>query len=746
MGRPMSKFLILITVPIVCVVFAPDIPCQSPGISAHSTYEQRRDWARNPATIFDEIDNPFERQAFRALTQTSDPAERLKQAEAFLAAYPQSWVLAQVYALASNGAMEVGDYDRALSFGTASLEILPEDPLLLAPVAELQARKGLFDQAEQGCRQALDELDRFLPPATVPERDWPGRQTQLRASCYFVLGRAEVSQALASSTPPSRDKLLKLALDDLAQAWECNSHDAEIPYLAGLADLSINDPESAARQFAAAYRLGGPLESKLLQQLKKLYDTRATPKTMSLEGFINSLPNPRQEVSLPKAVLATETLPGYAGSQACRECHPDIYQQWAHTGMARMFRPYRPENIVGDFTNHNEYYGDSTIAGEKESAGASHEGQHRLFARMIIDQGRHYFEINQSGGWHRYPVDYTIGSKWEQAYATRLPNGEIHVFPVQYNLVQKRWLNFWKTLDAPGSPRTDLGQWENLDVYTSYQANCAVCHTSQLRNVKGGGIERNGLEFREGGIDCEMCHGPAARHVESMAAGKPYEKRPIDPPVDFARISPPEFMAICAQCHVQSVVRQAESHGELNYSTTGQFFQHYTQRPLGEFTRKAFYKDGRLRGTAFIGESFMRSECFQKGNATCGSCHDPHSTDAPSNPTSLKFRERPDQLCLQCHSEYGAKDAMERHTHHPAISEGSRCVSCHMPKIMDALLFEARSHQISEIPSADITERFGQDESPNACILCHQNRPVSWMKTQLKSWNSGNFVSKSAGR
>ncbi len=746
MGRSLLKPFILIALPTVCVFFALDTSSQSPGTTAHSTYEQQHNGGRNVATIFVEIEDPSEREAFRTLVQTADPAESLKRAEAFLAAYPQSWVLAQVYAIAANGAMEVGDYDRAKEYASASLQILPEDPLLLVSVAGLQAQRGMFDAAEQNSREALDELDRFLPPASIPEEKWPELKQQLRASCYFALGRAEVSQALTTATPAEREKLLRAALDDLARARECNARDAEIPYLAGLACLSRNDAESAASQFAAAYRLGGPLEAKSLQQLQKLYGASPAAHSLSFAEYVKSLPDPPVQAPLPGPVVSTAPLPAYAGSNACRQCHPDVYEHWSHTGMAKMLRPYRPENVIGDFTNHNKFYDDSPAPGKGGETKPATENEQRLFARMIIDQGRHYFEIRQSGGWRRYPVDYTIGSKWEQAYATRLPNGEIHVFPVQYNRVEKRWLNFWKTLDAPGSPRTDLGQWERLDVYTSYQANCATCHTSQLRNVRNGGLEPNGLEFREPGIDCEMCHGPAARHVASILEGKPYEKRPIDPPVDFTHISASEFMAICAQCHEQSAVRKAGALGELNYSATGQFFQHYEQRPLGEFTRKAFYKDGRFRGTAFMVESLMRSQCFRKGNVTCGSCHDPHSADADSNPTSLKFRDQPDQMCLQCHASFAAKEAMERHTRHPAASEGSRCASCHMPRIMDALLFEARSHQISEIPDADMTQRFGQDESPNACLLCHQQQNAGWVKTQLLSWHRASVKSAAAGR
>ena len=102
------------------------------------------------------------------------------------------------------------------------------------------------------------------------------------------------------------------------------------------------------------------------------------------------------------------------------------------------------------------------------------------------------------------------------------------------------------------------------------------------------------------------------------------------------------------------------------------------------------------------------------------------------NPTSLKFRDRPDQMCLQCHADYALR--LETHTHHPASSEGSRCVNCHMPRIMNSLLFQARTHQIDDIPRADTTLRFGQKESPNACLLCHQDKDAQWISARLQAW------------
>lgn len=168
-----------------------------------------------------------------------------------------------------------------------------------------------------------------------------------------------------------------------------------------------------------------------------------------------------------------------------------------------------------------------------------------------------------------------------------------------------------------------------------------------------------------------------AVHVERAALCE----GPLDPPVDFSKISSRDFLKICAQCHMQSAIREPHPAGELNYSTHGESFQQYATRPYGEFSRKGFYKDGRFRETTFIVQSLLRSACFRKGNVTCGSCHDPHPADAASKPTSLKFRDHPDQMCLQCYSQDTTQQGLKRHSHHAAASEGSRCVSCHMPRI-----------------------------------------------------------------
>jgi predicted CXXCH cytochrome family protein len=185
--------------------------------------------------------------------------------------------------------------------------------------------------------------------------------------------------------------------------------------------------------------------------------------------------------------------------------------------------------------------------------------------------------------------------------------------------------------------------------------------------------------------------------------------------------------------------------GEINYrhSTDG-FFPRHRSRPYREFALRAFYKDGRFRVVSFIVESFYRSQCYQKGHAHCGHCHDYHPSDG-TNIRALKFLDQPDQMCLQCHAEYAAK--LEEHTRHQAASEGSRCVACHMPKIMSSVLFKTCTHQIGDTPNWEMTARFGQDESPNACFICHKDKSVAWLKQELSQWprRESRVVSKACG-
>ena len=60
-----------------------------------------------------------------------------------------------------------------------------------------------------------------------------------------------------------------------------------------------------------------------------------------------------------------------------------------------------------------------------------------------------------------------------------------------------------------------------------------------------------------------------------------------------------------------------------------------------------------------------------------------------------------------------------------------------MPRNMKSLMFQARSHQIDEIPDAEMTARFGATDSPNACLGCHGDKNVPWLVESMAAWRQG---------
>jgi predicted CXXCH cytochrome family protein len=664
---------------------------------------------RSTYSILSDVNDPQERELFTRLYSTADPAMRHQLAERFLSMYPKSWLLAQVYDLAARASLDLGNLPQALEEGRFSLRLLPENPTLLVLMANAEAQTQEFERAKADARDSLEYLEQFTAPGAYSEQEWSSVKLQLRASSYFAFGRAVFATALKEQTGAEQHALFSQARDALEHAAAFNPADPEIFYLRALVELKMNDKANALRDFAFVARSSYSFRSEAAANFRRLSDSDpANQSSPSIDETLRANLTP----SKPTAAIRA----GYAGSHACQSCHPREYQTWLLTGMARMLRPYEPQNIIGNFL-----FG----AAFRDESGET-------VVRMGVD-AKYYFEVlDRDGVWRHFSVDYTIGSKWQQAYATQLPDRSLQVIPIQYNILQRKWVNYWKIIDPPGSKRDVIRDFPSLQSSTNYQENCAICHTSQLRAASGEASPIEHAAFREPGVDCEMCHGPAAWHVKRMRTGQLAKADLLEPPVDFRKIDNRNGVRVCAQCHRQSAVREIDGALELNYSsTTASYVPQSWSRPYDAFSRLAFYKDGRFRETTFIVEAFTRSACYRRGTAQCASCHAPHVSDFKDNPTSLKFGVDSDEMCLVCHAQF--RNHIPAHTHHAANTEASRCVSCHMPRIVNALLFQARSHQI-EIPRADLTQRFGQNDSPNACLLCHKEQDANWTASKLEQW------------
>ena len=675
-------------------------------------------YAGDPAkpAMLDKIDNDQERDAFLALKEIQDPSRKQELAEEFLREFPQSWLTSFAHSMAAKACIALDDLAAGLEHGRRSLEILPENGTLLVTLANVQVHEGLLEKAEASATDALEHLARFQRASIYSKVEWAGIRRELEGSAHYVLGRVAATRGLRS-TGLRRAEQLSSAQQSLHSSLALNPADGIATLLLGIVEFELGNHDTALAAFAKAAHVPGPAQSRATARLHQMHQADG-PSSGSFEEFQAAIGPLR--IDPPLSQSSSEAIPDgpgtYAGSESCTSCHQEVADAWSETGMAKMFRDYAAENVIGDFSEHNEF---------RDAAG-------RLLGRMLVDEGRHYFELPAGEGHERFRVDYTIGSKWQQAYATRLPNGRIHVIPIQYNRLHGRWVNFWEVLDDGSSERSKVENFHQMKVSTSYQVHCSSCHTSQVQ-AEGAVIAPERMTFRETGVNCEMCHGPSQTHVDWMQEGNNASTAASDPPLRFKDVDHRTYVAVCAQCHMQSGVVQPGSLGEINYSGRQvEFFSQRLQRPYEEYSRNAFYKDGRFRETTFIVEAFMRTQCFRKGQAQCGHCHDPHPADSRTNPTSLKSRSDRDQMCLQCHESMAGN--IESHTRHAENSEASRCAACHMPAIMNSMMFMAGTHRIDDIPNAGMTAKFGRSDSPNACLACHEQESDAWLASELANW------------
>jgi hypothetical protein len=107
-------------------------------------------------------------------------------------------------------------------------------------------------------------------------------------------------------------------------------------------------------------------------------------------------------------------------------------------------------------------------------------------------------------------------ASWRSSPSTSAARAGSTRLPIQYSKVEGGWVNYWKIVDG-SSDRSDIGHFQGTPEGALYQRDCGPCHTSQLSYDRAGASPAT-AKIREGGIDCEMCHGPSQAHVEAMRA------------------------------------------------------------------------------------------------------------------------------------------------------------------------------------------------------------------------------------
>lgn len=419
----------------------------------------------------------------------------------------------------------------------------------------------------------------------------------------------------------------------------------------------------------------------------------------------------------------------FAGSKACRECHPGQHESWHRTYHRTMTQVAGPESVLAPFDGRElKSYG-MTVRVERRgdefwveiadpewvlnrvmreidpSAGEAP----RVEKRIVMTTGSHHFQV------YWYAADET---------------GELWQFPWRYHIGEARWMHQDDVFLHSPPRMPGLG-------HRVWNGSCIECHS--VAGQPGKNLETQRFEetrVAELGIACEACHGPGAAHVRGQRDGRIHDSPMVHP----KSCSPELSVQICGSCHGH--FEYTDPNAVLRRQFAGREF-----RPGEDFTREArflsvadetvvrdgpdvlsisrFWADGACRSGGREYNGLVDSACHVQGRLTCLECHSMHDSDPDDQ---LAARMETNDACYQCHESY--RDRLVEHTHHPAGSSGSLCYNCHMPYTSYALLKAIRSHRIDSPRVVGLRS----NARLNACNLCHLDQSLTWTADRLAEW------------
>lgn len=447
----------------------------------------------------------------------------------------------------------------------------------------------------------------------------------------------------------------------------------------------------------------------------------------------------------------------HVGDEACIKCHQTKHNDWMEHSHRRMHELATTETVEGDFSGGPD--------AEIRYLGG--------LARFFTDGGSFRMSLERDNTRRVYAVERTIGSRFFQYYVGNLIEGPEpeglplrsveQVLPFGYWLDRKEWV---PTVHVFRLTREDDDGFDpfNPGEFSHYDSSCASCHTTLASGdwmMRNGGMKRLSWhsprsmlfhvpgylresqpafipDFKPGqtmdeivqtthagfgsmsirdeaaelGVSCEACHNGCREHVakstkdhsDSLPFFFPVGKNLFNEGTDIADLGRNDGNRnfACARCHAGGRPEYASGHHTWNSSE---------------------YFDA------------VRGSCYDTGKAghagmnalTCVHCHDPHKTAGPKwSPPP----EQDDNSCLDCHQSLKPEAARAAHTHHPAGSEGARCMNCHMPRINEGLQDMVRTHRIFNPTAPSMIEA----NQPNACNLCHLDKPIDWTIEHLRDW------------
>ncbi len=381
----------------------------------------------------------------------------------------------------------------------------------------------------------------------------------------------------------------------------------------------------------------------------------------------------------------------YIGPDACGECHAAQHALWM-TSLHRVMnaRADEPGAVIAPFAGETLAFRGGTMQMSRELGGLVVTARDR--ERSV-----------------RYRVTRTIGKRRLQEY---VGVEEGHTDEVRLPM------GFWPraggwAIQPAFDPWLDEAHFDPYaPVREPWAERCPWCHSTYpfaQRVARASGPRQVGHGMEQyftstpgpgpldrldvaaqvtTGISCESCHLGGRAHAQGAPisfvprGATPREDAPAFPATFAAQKADALVVnTVCAQCHSGPSPRLAD-------------------------------------GTALRNSSealdLAASPCH---GLKCTDCHDPHAADATPDETRVVA------VCTGCHE--AQRVPQHAGTGHATTS----CLDCHMPRVVMGVDRYVRTHRISSPTDPRILAAAG----PNACNLCHLDRPIRWTLEELRA-------------
>ena len=327
----------------------------------------------------------------------------------------------------------------------------------------------------------------------------------------------------------------------------------------------------------------------------------------------------------------------YVNSTSCATCHKQIYESHLRTAHHLTALPAEEKYIRGSFEkgkNNYRYTPDILLSMQKRDSG--------LFQVA-------YFKGEEKKAMR---FDIIIGSGvMGQSFLTWRGN-RLYQLPITYFTAADQWSN------SPGFPHN------KVMIDRPVTSRCLECHTSFAQGISGTPLEP--IEFDRTkiiyGVDCQKCHGPAAKHVEYQT------QHPDDKSAKFivnpSKLTRVQQLDVCAVCHGGNIQKTKPSFQFVAGQALSDYFVVDTS---GSIIQNSATID--VHGNQYA--LLRASKCFKVSTTmTCNTCHNTHEDERGK-------KELFSQRCMSCHDP--ASKELKTPTHAGIAFIQKNCVDCHMP-------------------------------------------------------------------